>query len=256
VDERKGRSFLLMAATTGRSVARLAVPRYFDGMPDGVEGKGTGWLIGADLMITNHHVVEARDRRFESSAKPADFARQGGEVRVWFDYFEDGAPKIEARSAGLVASDEGLDFAIFRIASLPDRAQRPPLQLLPARPALRASDRLNIVQHASGQTQTYAIRNNFFVEGDGARLRYLTDTEAGASGSPVLTDAWRVVALHHAASPIAPKPVATLDLAAPSVVRFYNEGIFIDAILEWLENNAPAVHAKIVQPAETRAATG
>jgi len=59
--------FLAGAARTGRSVARLAVPRFEAGQPVNHSASnnpmlfyGTGWLIGPKHIITNHHVVNAR----------------------------------------------------------------------------------------------------------------------------------------------------------------------------------------------------
>src|SRR4029453_9524507 len=60
--------FLADALAVGRSVARLSVPRFDGGRQRIVTGgrpwlmNGTGWLIGPDLLITNHHVVNAREQ--------------------------------------------------------------------------------------------------------------------------------------------------------------------------------------------------
>ncbi|GHO90442.1 hypothetical protein KSF_004900 [Reticulibacter mediterranei] len=57
-------------------------------------------------------------------------------------------------------------------------------------------------------------------------LRYLTDTEAGASGSPVCDDDWLGVAMHCAARKISPESYKG------ETIKYHNEGIDIHAILD------------------------
>ena len=71
------------------------------------------------------------------------------------------------------------------------------LPVVPDRSELTRGARLNIIQHPQGGPKRIAIRSNFYFDVHSTarepdRLRYLTDTEPGSSGSPV-------VALHHAA---------------------------------------------------------
>lgn len=247
VDVRLSRGFFERGMTVGRSTGRLKVARYFDGVADGRYGYGTGWCIAPGLMITNDHVIDARDHRFEQRAKPDDYRRQAETTEVWFDYFQDGNGYVSRRAASLVAFNVELDTALVRLEPVPD--ERPAIPLVRVQPTLSPSHRLNIVQHPvggnppAGGPQRYAVRNNFFASIDptGRMLQYVTDTEPGASGSPVLDDEWNVVALHHASVPITPRQVATLDMPAPGVTHFHNEGIAIHAILQWLQ----AQHADI-----------
>jgi hypothetical protein len=44
-----------------------------------------------------------------------------------------------------------------------------------------------------------ALRNNLITDVDDTTLRHFTDMLIGSSGSPVLDDGWRVVALHRGA---------------------------------------------------------
>ena len=98
---------------------------------------------------------------------------------------------------------------------------------------------MNLVQHSRGGALQFAIRNNFFVRpGDTPEfIRYQTDTEPGASGSPVCNDTWQVVGLHHASTPV-PKeqvPQEVID-GQPVTVTVLNEAIEIHSVL----NNLPA----------------
>ena len=60
-------------------------------------------------------------------------------------------------------------------------------------------------------------------------VQYVTSTLNGSSGSPVLNDAWEVIALHHAGG----------NLPEPTTQRRYfrNEGILIEKILADLPLN-------------------
>ena len=103
----------------------------------------------------------------------------------------------------------------------------PPLALAPGRPELSESDRLNIIQHGGGGPVRFAIRNNFYV-GKGTtdhHIHYVTDTEAGASGSPVLDDTWQVVAMHHAHQEVKGKTFKGED------IQYHNQGVLLHSIL-------------------------
>ena len=57
---------------------------------------------------------------------------------------------------------------------------------------------VNILQHPDGRPREIAVRNNLLLSvDDDLTLTYGTDTERGSSGSPVLSDRWELVALHH-----------------------------------------------------------
>jgi endonuclease G len=72
---------------------------------------------------------------------------------------------------------------------------------IPLRPtvAYAAGQRLNVLQHPSGRRKEVALQANTVSHIFANHVRYTTDTEPGSSGSPVLNNAWDLVALHHAA---------------------------------------------------------
>jgi endonuclease G, mitochondrial len=107
--------------------------------------------------------------------------------------------------------------------------------------------RVIIIKNKGGPL-LYAIRSNFYVGTGNTEhfLRYLTDTEAGASGSPVLDDAWQVLALHHAATRVSPQKydMAMQGMSTEEVVIYHNEGITIHSILDDLPTEVKQEIAK------------
>ncbi len=237
-DTRLPISFLKQALSTGRSVAWLQVPRILNGQDSGAWALGTGWLIGQGLVITNHHVIDARDYHHEEPASPEDFEEQARNVTFRFDYqSNEGASYLECTNATLLASDKELDYAILELTEAYKVVDRTPLRIAGTGTQLRRGTRLNVVQHPAGGPLRYAIRNNFYVK-DGSTphiILYQTDTEAGASGSPVCTDTWEVVALHRASSQVsAIQPPQEIIAGDPITVTVLNEAVRIHTILESL----------------------
>lgn len=193
-------SFAFMDAglRAGGAVAKLRVPRHKDGQPQLSKGQpvlylGTGWLLTRALLITNHHVIQAREDG-EPAATDLDLRKQAEGTRVQFDFDFESAAGVETGVSALEAWDRKLDYAVLRLNPISSRA-----------PLARAAERLqveadtvpvNIIQHPGGNAKRYGIRNNLVSASTELDLRYFTDTQSGSSGSPVLNDRWEVVALH------------------------------------------------------------
>jgi V8-like Glu-specific endopeptidase len=197
--------FLQRGAEKGAAVARLVVTRCNNGAPalagDGRPQRsiGTGWLLTHDLLITNHHVINARSAG-EPDASATDLAAQALGIAVEFDYDAPEAAITTAKIGALEAfspSAGPLDYAILRLAS---PVARTPLTIattaMVIAPGQPASPSVNIIQHPEGRAKEVACRNNTVFRAEGVDLWYFTDTMAGSSGSPVFDDAWKVVALH------------------------------------------------------------
>lgn len=240
-DTRLSYYFIAKASAVARSVAKLTVPVVKDGQSNGLVAYGTGWIIAPGVMITNYHVIEARDRAHgEPPAAPADVQTQVQQIHVGFDYFsesEGAQPGLVCNGAQLLASSSGgpLDYALISLAEPAKIQDRPPLSIVKEQPQLVRSSRVNIAQHGGGGPLKFAIRNNFYVRigSDPFRLLYQTDTEPAASGSPVCNDDWQVVGLHRAADTVPPVqvPQEVVD-GQPVAVTVLNEAISIHAILD------------------------
>lgn len=220
--------FIERAWQASRCVARLAVPRIFNGHNTGQHAFGTGWLVSSRLMFTNYHVIEARGPD-ELPASDEDFRAQAEQAIAWFDYYQEGGAQTVVKCIGLLNASPytQLDYALLRLEDISALNERQQLSIVRTQPALVQGSRLNIIQYPQGGALRYAIRNNFYVgQGDKPyHLRYLTDTEPGSSGSPVLDDQWQVVGVHHAWRNI-PE-----EIYKGETIKYHNQGIAIHSIL-------------------------
>jgi endonuclease G, mitochondrial len=250
-DERLPVNFLERGLTASKAVAKVIVPRVLNGVPSLGTSNGSGWLISPDLLVTNHHVIEARDKRYEPAAKEADFQAQALMAIVWFNYTDRNVDYTEYQCVELVHFSVEFDYALLRLSPTSSSSSNKLLStwgylsVIQSKPILLKGSRLNIIQHPQGGPQRIAIRSNFYVDyisthNSPERIRYLTDTEPGSSGSPVFNDEWQVLALHHAAVKV---PDAKYK---DEVVKYNNQGVLINAILD----NLPDAVRKEVQEAQ------
>ncbi|MEV0411484.1 trypsin-like peptidase domain-containing protein [Streptomyces sp. NPDC050448] len=234
--------FLRGGEEAGRAVARIKVLPYRAGaplQPNGFPHSGTGWLIAPDLLVTNHHVVNARTRSATDRGivDPADLQLQAQNSRSRFDYGADGTETEEVPASGLVAWDEELDYAILRLTGQPPReALRVAIEPLTVAQEPVA---VNIIQHPGGQPKRVALRNNLVYEANENDVRYFTDTRGGSSGSPVFTDDWQVVALHRGT-----RRVEDVNFQGKSTA-FVNVGTQMSSVMRHLREHSPEVHDEI-----------
>jgi V8-like Glu-specific endopeptidase len=194
--------FLSRALEVGKAVGRVLVPRYENGRAvmtsDRVPWRmrGTAWLVSPDLVLTNHHVINAR-RAEEPPATTADFLRQGSESFVEFDFDEPTAQMDTRTMKEVVCYSTALDYALLRLDEPTGRS----VVRLRSAPFTKAEvgTAVNIIQHPRGEAKRIAFRNNLVSGVEDTVVRYYTDTDYGSSGSPVCDDNWRAVALHRGA---------------------------------------------------------
>jgi hypothetical protein len=196
---------------------------------------GTGTLIGADLVITNRHVVAARIGTDGKLTGPATCR---------FDYKTNGegytTPATEVAAHLLLASSPhapqdtvigpmatdlaALDYAILKLdrkfADEPVVAGGNPrgrIEVAGA-PTAGVDAGVLVIQHPGGKPMK--IDFGSVTEVGPARFRHTVNTEPGSSGAPVFDAALRLVGIHHAGHTGGPGPALT-----------YNEGIPLGAIL-------------------------
>ncbi|MFC9232102.1 trypsin-like peptidase domain-containing protein [Streptomyces decoyicus] len=235
--------FLRGGELAGGAVARLKVPPYQGGaplQPNGFPHSGTGWLIAPGLLVTNHHVVNARTGTGAGRpvADAEDLSLQARHTLARFDFDTEEVETEEATVSELVAADAELDYAVLRLAAGP---ARPVLRLAAEPLAVAGGDfvAVNIIQHPGGQSKRVALRNNLVYEADEHDVRYFTDTRGGSSGSPVFTDDWKVVALHRGT-----RRVENV-LFQGRTTAFVNVGTQMCRIMRHLQAGSPGVHAEI-----------
>ncbi len=230
------------AIYTAQAVGRVEMPRG--------RAKGTGFLVGPDLLLTNQHVLteqgtlEAAVVRFDYHADADGVVSKGRVFKINPDFY-------------LASPSTELDFALVRLegAPLADRALnegeadmtylellrlgRHRGYLLLAPNMITKDERINIIQHPNGNPQKAVLTQNYVIA-DMAddRVHYLADTMPGSSGSPILNRHWEVVGLHHAGGPHPPQLSAALQKALKGHYKF-NEGIPMRSILTRIERYLP-----------------
>jgi hypothetical protein len=206
------------------------------------DGRGTGILVGPDLVLTNCHVVQSLiDAPEELHKWCARFdhklAENGKDILPGFtvdfadEWNVDSAPysKIDTLpdpKPGAPTNDE-LDFALVRLAKpIGNEALAPNSEQLRGWVPLRATvidytatKMVAILQHPQARPLKLALGTSekLVLNTPKNRLRHGIPTEQGSSGSPLFDQEWNLIALHHAGDP---------KTIAPS----YNEAIPIELI--------------------------
>jgi V8-like Glu-specific endopeptidase len=198
-------AWLEQGISASRCVCRILTPT----------GLGTGFLIGANLLITNHHVIPSSDVAAESWAElnyQLDFA--GGSTlshRYSFD-----------RDPRRFHTNPLLDYTIVGIAADPSELDAWGFLRLNPHADPVPGEHVAIIQHPNGGPKQIALTANQVFHLKGHLLHYTTDTMPGSSGSPIFNDLWQVIAIHHA--------YGGLQANSKGDKRFVNEGVLMSAI--------------------------
>lgn len=184
-------NFLDIGRRTGRAVGRIQV-RDLAGR---VREFGTGFLVSPSLLLTNNHVLPSADSTRRSLV---DFDYEDDE------HFNPRTPVIFGLDPDrFFVTNPDLDFTFVAIrpASVDGEAQLATFGFLPlseTKGKILVNEYVAVIQHPGGATKKIALRNNKLVDVFDDFIHYTTDTDRGASGSPVFNDQWQVVGLHHA----------------------------------------------------------
>lgn len=210
--------------------------------------QGTAFLLGPSVVLTNYHVVKPvidEDYGPGDVVLRFDYKRMGDGTYVYpgqefrLETGGDGwlldscrYSKVDLEldpKSGDPAPDE-LDYALLQVRGNPGQhsmggkaepgaPRRGWIELPEKEHDFQPGTPLFIVQHPKGAALKLALDTQAVVGlyGAGRRVRYITSTEPGSSGSPVFDQNWDLVALHHSGDPA-------------SIMPSYNEGIPITLI--------------------------
>lgn len=204
-------SFLRRGVELGAAVCRLLVTM------SGQQYYGTGFRIGRDLLLTNHHVLYDHGN---ANAKATA-------VEAWFGYERtfaglDLKPVIANGDPASIVGAEDHDWAVIKVqGGMPGDA--PIISVTGGKP-VGVDDRVYIIQHPNGSPKKIGMIHNVVRFVDDNVVQYLTDTEGGSSGSPVFNEQWELVALHH----------KWVEAKANGVPEFRNQGQRIERVVEGL----------------------
>jgi len=255
-------AFLEEGVIVQKAVARVQLRESVSGLPAG-SGWGTGSLVSPSLLLTNNHVIPtvafANKVRAEfnyqldhlGGAQPSDayeldpagFFRTNAAldytlIRVRsksnlvisrrFDLDPVVRPRLPLDDGPGAPINDNPDGIVFPLRRTPGSVWGH-LRLPASGIGYAVGQFLNVVGHPSGRRKEVALQENTITGVFTDVVRYTADTEPGSSGSPVFTNGWDLVALHHAGGE-----------QAPSGAWLNNEGMRIDRIVADLQANAPA----------------
>jgi V8-like Glu-specific endopeptidase len=186
-------NFLARGMRAAKSVCRVLIASN-KGAPDGY---GTGFLVSPGVLLTNHHVLPGPEFALYSAAEfdfnyDEDFRMPGSEV----------FPLAPQR---FFYSNPDLDFTLVAVQPI-GRSGRSltefgHIELIQESGKALATESIAIIQHPAGRDKHVSLRNSRLLTRFEDFLHYESDTLPGSSGSPVFSDQWSVVALHHCSIP-------------------------------------------------------
>jgi V8-like Glu-specific endopeptidase len=180
--------------------------------------QGSGFLVGPDLVLTNQHVVASvMDEAVAAIVVNFDYTAQRsaatpvGVASDWLVASSPPSPLDENPVAGQEPTTNELDYALIRLETAVGEApvndasstQRGWISLRQDAALPAAATDIVIMQHPGGGPRRCAIAGFVGPNGNATRMRYLTSTEPGSSGSPCLDLDWNLIGLHHGAEPVA-----------------------------------------------------
>jgi hypothetical protein len=188
---------------------------------------GTGFLVGADVVLTNWHVVqeavngndlEAITCRFDYYRLVNNSRSPGVSLGIAKDGCVSHRPGSRAETTDTPdkppPTQEELDYALLRLTSPiaeSDAGGQPRgwIALPPRRADVSVGAPILIVQHPDGAPLKLALDTNAVIGSNSneTRIRYSTNTESGSSGSPCFDMEWNLVALHHYGDPAWQQPM-------------------------------------------------
>jgi S1-C subfamily serine protease len=204
--------FLSIGLEKAMSVARVVVEK---------KGKkkelGTGFLIKDNYFITNNHVIDCIETATVTTLQ--------------FNYEESRNNRAVKPSSFLLDPANGFktskseDWTVVKVRDDPNKKFKH-IDLVAA--STYVGDFVNIIQHPGGRYKQIGLYHNMVTYCSDKVVQYLTDTEAGSSGSPVFNSDWELVALHHSGGMLR-EPGSSMKLMR-------NEGINIQLVVNGVKD--------------------
>jgi endonuclease G, mitochondrial len=184
-------NYLEKGTAASRAVCRIR----FEAMGGGY---ATGFLISPRVLITNNHVFpDAQTARTAEAQFRYERAVDGRELT---------AVRFKLEPDRLFFTSKALDFSVVAVRQhdVTNAEELGGFGFLPLHDTVGKAvegEWLTIVQHPAGKLKQVCVRENQLLRRLDDFLWYSTDTLAGSSGSPVFSNDWLVVALHHSGVP-------------------------------------------------------
>ncbi|WP_165410080.1 trypsin-like peptidase domain-containing protein [Rhizobium ruizarguesonis] len=198
----------------------------------GVDGfwSGTGFLVGANLLLTNHHVLNSIDVakqakvEFNYEISPESLLAGDGRAPQATQTFAMDPARLFITSPTV----GGLDYTFVWVE---DAAAQTYGAIAMERAFFTVSkgESAFIIHHPDGQPKQVSLDDTDILSIDANVIHYSSDTMKGSSGAPVFDRRGRLIGLHHASRA---EKVKLPDGGSTNVV---NEGIKIAAIALDLE---------------------
>ncbi|MBK9735340.1 MAG: trypsin-like peptidase domain-containing protein [Saprospiraceae bacterium] len=217
-------SWLSKALKASKSVCKVQ-------LSDG--SSGTGFLLKGGYLMTNNHVIN----------NPATAAS----AKIIFNYRVDEKDNVQDRAeyrldtnAFITASEDTLDYTVVKVKDNTDipLSEWGFLELDDFTDP-KLGDKVNIIQHPEGNYMKMALPDEVISLWNNY-IFYIADTKGGSSGSPVFSQDWRVVALHHAGKN-EQSAEGGMAINEQGDIRPSNRGILIKNIITDLKNKGLAI---------------
>ncbi|WP_299212020.1 serine protease [uncultured Tateyamaria sp.] len=237
---------LAVLAEHRKAVARIVVPpgqvnwnggRSYDGW------KGTGFLVGPNLLLTNNHVLNSAEVaaaatiEFDYEWPPSKLTNPGDPATPSTVAFQADPRRLFVTSP----AEGGLDYSFVWMPQ-EAAARFGAIQMRRGSLMIDVDEPTFVIHHPKGRLKEASLDDTELLSTNQIALLYAADTDYGSSGACVFNTIGQLVALHHArrsgADLKAQFPNARIHLRDGRPVTVANEGIKISAIALDLEARA------------------
>jgi len=182
-------NFLSKGLQVARTVGRIV---FFDN--GRIKGRGTGFLVAPNILMTNNHVIESKYCAEKLQVEFEYEKNKNGTINETF--------RFKFNPGNFFITNEDLDYTLVAVEPIAINDPRKKLKeygynkLVSLDLANIIDLRVNIIQHPRGYPKMIAFRENKITKVEKEYIEYSTDTEPGSSGSLVANDKWQIIALH------------------------------------------------------------